>query len=75
MQSFKFEIWPVKDFDGDVSGFVVTRWIDSGEEYEDGTPIGKNYAKVHSTMQLAVQEVRLSLDKLQKLYKEEPPKK
>ena len=67
--SFKFEIWPVKDFDGDISGYVVTRPIDTGDEYEDQSPIVKNYSKVHSTMQLAIQEIRVSLDNLAKIYK------
>lgn len=73
-QSFKFEIWPVKDFDGDVSGYVVTRPIEDGEG--DEGPIVRNFSKVHSTMQLAIQEVRVSLDNLQKLYKaSDQPKK
>ena len=71
-QSFKFEIWPVKDFDNDISGYVVTRPIDTGETYDDNSAIVKNYSHVHSTMQLAIQEIRVSLDNLEKLTK---PKK
>lgn len=67
--SFKFEIWPVKDYNEDEPhAFVVTRSIQDGED-NDGQPIVRSFSKVHSTAQLAFQELRVSLDNLQKLYK------
>ena len=67
MQAFKFEIWPVKDFDGTISGFVVTRPVQDGEGPE-GEPTVRNFSKVRENMQVAIQEVRVALDNMAKLY-------
>ena len=67
MQSFKFEIWPVKDFDGSVSGNVVTRPVQNGETKEN-EPIVNNFSKIRENMPLALQEVRVALDNMAKLY-------
>lgn len=67
MQTFKFEIWPVKDFDGSISGYVVTRPVQDGEN-GDNEPVVHNFSKIRENMPLALQEVRVALDNMAKLY-------
>ena len=74
MQSFKFEIWPVKDYNEDEPhAFVVTRPVQDGED-NDGEPVIRTFSKVHSDVLIAAKEVQLALDNMVKLYKKEQKK-
>ena len=75
MNSFKFEVWPVKDIDR-VTGYVVTRPVGiHGEIDEDGNQAFRNFSKVRENLDLALKDIEVAIADVRKGFKDELAKK